>query len=440
MNEERFRAIVRELIDENPLAIRAVLKILAIEFTDSVPTLAVTREERPRLLVNLAFVAAHCANDAQVKAVICHEFLHVLLRHTEGEGRITLSEHLAADAVINAIIHRQLGPEYSAMMSAYYADSGGLMRLLRPLTQDEERALGPHKARCQATQLVRTWQALYEGKLVADDIREVAEQAFRGMPQISLGQLLGDHDGPDAPLSPALREALDDCLKAMNGAGIWRSPKSRGTAAPAYDALFTAKDEAMARWRRSTLEVLKRHLIPDRRAPVSDIRETSYRLPVLSSKDRRAFIRALWDRFLPEATWETGIPRRSGLAQVYLDVSGSMSAEMPQLIALLNHLRRHIKAPFWAFSDQVAPAVIEGGQLRTRTSGGTSLACVLEHLAQTRPPAAVVITDGFIEELPPELVRKAAGVKLHAIVSRDGNPALLERAGISYTQLDRRPS
>ena len=83
MNARDFRTIYRELIDENPFAIRAVLHMLGVEFTDTVPTLAVTCEERPRLLVNLDFVGEHCRTEAEVKALLCHEFLHVLLRHTE---------------------------------------------------------------------------------------------------------------------------------------------------------------------------------------------------------------------------------------------------------------------------------------------------------------------------------------------------------------------
>ena len=59
--------------------------------------------------MNLAFVREHCRTDAHVKAVICHEFLHVLLRHTERLTRLTPAEHLAFDAVINAIIHRSAG-------------------------------------------------------------------------------------------------------------------------------------------------------------------------------------------------------------------------------------------------------------------------------------------------------------------------------------------
>ena len=107
MNEKRFHATIQELIDENPFAIRAVLKILEVEFTDTVPTLAVTTDSRPRLLVNLSFLNEHCHTEKQSKAVIIHEFLHVLLRHTEEKKRLTPARHLALDAVINAIIHRQ---------------------------------------------------------------------------------------------------------------------------------------------------------------------------------------------------------------------------------------------------------------------------------------------------------------------------------------------
>ena len=104
MNAKDFHNVYRELIDENPLAIRAVLKVLRVEFTDTVPTLAVTCDERPRLLVNLAFVRAHCCTEQHVKALICHEFLHVLLRHTERFTVLTRPEHLAVGAVICVIV------------------------------------------------------------------------------------------------------------------------------------------------------------------------------------------------------------------------------------------------------------------------------------------------------------------------------------------------
>ena len=76
----------------------------------------------------------------------------------------------------------------------------------------------------------------------------------------------------------------------------------------------------------------------------------------------------------------------------------------------------------------------------TSTNGGTSMACVLEHLAQTRPAAAIIITDGYIERLCPSLAEQRRWIRLHALVTRDGSPAERRRAGIPYTQLEKVPS
>ena len=196
MNVFEVRGLLQELIDENPFAIRAVLKILAIEFTDTVPTLAVTNEERPRLLINLGFVREHCRTAEHVKAVLCHEFLHVLLRHTSLQGPLTPARHLALDAVINAIIHRQLGERYSDLMATFYRDAPGLMALLRPMTQGE---LVRYWARDRGEGGVpRWWQAwfgLYRGTVLADD----------------------------GPLSEALERALERARREMNGGGVWRN-------------------------------------------------------------------------------------------------------------------------------------------------------------------------------------------------------------------------
>ena len=81
MTPQRFRTLIAELVDENPFAIRAVLKILEVEFTERVPTMAVTRKHRPRLLVNLSFVKKHCASDDHVKAVICGSDAFPTMRH-----------------------------------------------------------------------------------------------------------------------------------------------------------------------------------------------------------------------------------------------------------------------------------------------------------------------------------------------------------------------
>ncbi len=468
MNAERFQRLLDELVDENPFAIRAALKVLDVCFTESVPTLAVTCEERPRLLVNLKFVSRHCRSDAKVKAVICHEFLHVLLRHTEQRRPLSPARHLAFDAVINAIIHREFGPSASAMMSGYYADAKDLTRLLRPMNAAERNWYERHSYPVDALpQWVHAWDALYAGRLVVDDIEALVCELERfdgtarsrgrngnspnrgsrrgpfqltgGIPN-EIDVLLGGHDVLGAPLPNVLEEALDRTLKEMNGSGIWRAPGSRGVGANPYEALFTGKDEPMGRWRRRTLAILRAHVMPDRHSGARRNSPHEYRIPVLSPSDRRAFVKSLWLPFMPDSTWQGEAPRREGSTQVYLDVSGSMSAEMPQIIALLGRLSRYIRRPFWAFSTVVAPALIENGHLKTTTSGGTSMSCVLEHLAATKPDAAVVLTDGYIERLDLASVKRAAATRVHVLLTRDGSAAELRHAGLPYTQLDKVPA
>ena len=270
----------------------------------------------------------------------------MLLRHTERFTTLTQAEHLAVDAVINAIIHRSLGPDYSGMMSRYYADERGVARLLRPPTDPEvgsrrtRISWGGLRASAEEKRVLSAWHGLYTGQLVADDIRDLARDLVkrRNAHKVSL---LGDHEnlasgtsGDATPTGP-LADALDTALKAMNGSGVFRSPNGRGVGADAYRNEVRAADTAVDRWRQETFAVLRRHLLPDPRSIAREPSSRSFSLPVLSPGDRRAALRSLWSPFLPDARWETEHTARAGSAHVYLDVSGSMNAEMPLVVALL---------------------------------------------------------------------------------------------------------
>jgi hypothetical protein len=449
MTQDHFIALYRELIDDNPFAVRAVLRILEVSFTNSVPTLAVSCEAQPRFLVNPDFISRHCLTEHHVKAVIVHEFLHVLLRHTESVGPLTRARHIAFDAVINAIICRTQGAEWALFFQTYYAQAEGIAKLLRPPTPSEQSEFWGNS---DPSPINRAWQGLYQGSLVADDIAELAEEVVRSQSKDNSliavggeadahGDLIGNHDELGGRLPGAIADALEQAMREMNGAGIWRNQRTGLGHSQALADLEQAAKDPVRQWEKSTLDVLRRHVLPDPKARRTASDTSSIQLPVLSAGDRRAFVRSLWDPILPQAQWDFTTARKGETAHVYLDVSGSMNTEMPALIALLARLSGHIRRPFWAFSDEVVPARIKQGKLVTSTTGGTSMACVLRHVIETRPRAAVVITDGFIEALDPELVAKARHVaRLHAVVARHGSPAALKAAGIQYTQLQRYPS
>ena len=376
------------------------------------------------LKVNLELPRAHCLTDEHVKAVVCHEFLHVVLRHTEsGRGPFTAARHLALDAAINAIIHRQFGDAYSSMMKTYYRDAQDLKKMLRPMNLDE-KAL--------ADALSSAWKGASAmgarlGRPLRREARRRRHRGGRGGPEGTGRRLAarlplrasGRDRGPARrsrgarrALPEALRRAVDAALRQMNGAGIWRSPRERGVGANPYEALFMARNEPMRRWERRTLQVLRRHLTPDRNSRRARPEPDGIPYPgALAGRPagvragpcgRRSCLRPVAVGAAARQGHGPGLPGRFGID----------GPDMQAVIALLARLSRYIRRPFWAFSDVVVPAVIEsGGLLKTRTTGGTSMTCVLEHVAKTRPEAAVVLTDGYIERVDAEAPPESEGLR-----------------------------
>jgi hypothetical protein len=434
INQRLFKSILLELIDENPLACQGVLSILGIEFTDRVQTLSVSLEDPPRLLVNLDFLAENAHNETHVKCALLHEFLHVLLNHTERFQKMDYATNLALDAVINHIIHRSEGEAYSDFFRQYYQGMDGWMRLLSPTAESELRG--------RQDPFVDLQRGLLTGRVVADDLLEIA-RSVRGTPGGCLGELpegrffVGNHSG-DAfvTVSREAAKALKNTLKSYNGSGIYRSPKDRGFGAVSIPQRLAGKPENLLLWERSALKILRKLSSRDVRSPNREVVCRSTTLPVLIEGDRRGFLRSLWSPLMLDNQWDLPHPRPGATTAVYLDVSGSMNGEMQALVHLLTRLSAHIQKPFWAFSDEVAPAVIRRGILETSTSGGTSMNAVLKHFAGSDREKAVVITDGYIEDCDETLLARVKQKSLFAIVSRDGSAAQLEAADIPYFQLE----
>ena len=81
--------------------------------------------------------------------------------------------------------------------------------------------------------------------------------------------------------------------------------------------------------------------------------------------------------------------------------------------------------------------------LETKSTGGTSINAVLDHIARTRPERTVIITDGYVEQCKPALLARVGGQIIRAIISTGGYCTKFERAKIPCVELDilpRRPS
>lgn len=421
LNQSWFRQILADLRSENPLACQGILSLAGLEFTDAVPTLAVTLGERSVLQVNLGFLREHARGEDDVKAVLLHEFLHVLLRHTARIRTMTPLRNLALDAIINATIHRLAGPRFSDFFSHYYAGAQGIARLLRSPTPND-----PPDPFLDAFT-----QALHQGKVSSDDAYAFVCDPMHPALRLPEGRLLlGNHDERGFPvaleeLPPGWGEVLRHCLETPSG----RLLNGQGGALSLLD-LRPAALNSHRQWHSLIQRVFASLALPDQRGRRLPNPEDVHRLPVLHPADRRAVLRTLWNPLLPDAHWPGGRPRPTGTVHLYLDVSGSMSEHLRRLLQALVPLQAWLRRPIWAFSTCVTRAEFRDGKLRATTTGGTCLTCVLDHLVRIDVRRAVLVTDGIVGAAPPALCSRLKGRRIEALILPGGTDRDLNAAGI----------
>lgn len=150
-DRDHFETVLADFVEENPLACQGILSVARLVFTTEVPTLAVTlRDDPPLLLVNPEFIAEHAETEDDLRAMLLHEFLHVLLGHTKIFKKNDPATNLALDAVINHIVQRELGDEAGEFFRRFYqpkSDEDPLW-LLRPHAPGDIRPRDEQAARC----------------------------------------------------------------------------------------------------------------------------------------------------------------------------------------------------------------------------------------------------------------------------------------------------
>jgi len=439
-----FNSLLQETIDENPLACRAVLAICRVEFTDKIDTLSVSLGSPSVLRVNLGFLQQHCKTEKHIKAVLIHEFLHILLGHPLKFQSMTPALNVALDAVINAVIHRKLGEEYSSMMADYYEKAEGTLQLLRPLNEEESRVWNAahwHNRLCDP--FLELHAAVYNGKALAEDLISIAGSLGAKAAKTSLvGRpvLLGDHDRDPSDfekLDPAEGRRLKQALVVLDGSQVFHN---KDLTKPQILCRPPRQKSVPSLWRSETLPVLRRLIVPDPRSRLQIMEARTHLAPVLNASDRRGALRALWSPLIPEIAWDTNHPRAAGSVQIYLDVSGSMNFFLDALVALLALFSNHIRQPLWAFSTEIHPARIVGGELQTNFTGGTRLGCVYQHIRQTRPEKALIITDGFVEDSSAAACPRDL-CTIEAIIPHDGyDTILVNQHKVPTTRLSKLPS
>lgn len=113
---------------------------------------------------------------------------------------------------------------------------------------------------------------------------------------------------------------------------------------------------------------------------------------VISKKDlfmlNFGFVPTLWKKKIEV---EEKIPK---MLPIYLDVSGSMTSYLPEIIRLILNIQEDIEY-VWGFSNKIFKHTFEDlSNGKIKSTGGTDFVCILDHAKEQEYSSILVITDG----------------------------------------------
>ena len=454
-------ARVLELVGVHAHALNALLTVSTVEWSDATATACVECVDRPRLLLNPAFVAQWCHTPERLATLILHELLHIALGHTRLFPRPTVAHNVAFDAIINRTLlaaiqgtrvrHSsvQFGYDverYTDLFTDFYSASKAPEFIVRP-PPGWPFAPDWTASRKMPASLRRIHRDLYDLTRFANTSRSRWEPPAPRYTQVTYADiiaalrdcdefqaedvsLLGAHGSTaadrdairgsrDRDAAELLASALEPLCGQLPGCGehLGLTHVSDARRTPALEqALRTLLRKALApsgaggartSWRQRDVRVV--HQMHDRRAACR----------VRTAKLLGAPMPMLFDGHIHERQRE---PQR---VAIYVDVSGSMSRVLPHLRRALITLRRELQPTLYWFSDVVVPAKgddLERGNVPS--TGGTSIRSVITHATQhlAAGSAAIVLTDGHVESVPATTCTalRRAQVSLHVGVVGGG--------------------
>lgn len=417
-NADDHVARVLSLVGTHARALNALLTVASVEWSDAISTACVECVARPRLLLNPAFVARHCATPERLAFLILHELMHISLGHTRLFPKPTALHNIAFDAIINRTVlavlesaHADVARYADLLTDFYHADLSPEFILRPPPGWPAEPDWSASEGMPAPLRVVH--RTLYCASVASGDApytqltySEIIRALRTNVTERAEGiALLGAHESTDeevratggtrdADAADALASALNHVRGLLpDGGGELASESVRNAArTPSLEralralvrrAAFDRGDAAMRmEWGSRAVTVV--HRMQDRRAAcrIQAARALGAPTPML---------------FAGEIAVQR--PQPLGLI-IYVDVSGSMYDLLPHLRRALHSLSHEVKPSLYWFSTQVVAA--KKGDLeigRVKSTGGTEVASVLRHAVQSLPEGApaLVLTDGYLE-------------------------------------------
>ena len=410
-----MNAIEEQVLDCFPsgsYALAALLRLVDIVESDKIPTAAVECRIQPRLLVNPDFVKKHAYTPERLLVLVMHELHHVLLGHTTLFKTVTDTDNFVFDCVINALVSRMFpDPEHISFLTEFYSDKKFPECLLRPPPRWNGHTVGklPSAIRCLPKGCQLAVAEVYRG--LYSETGVTYEEIYEILPRLIVGgalsgiPLLGGHDedgairGDIETRSPVLFDVVRSIVEE------WPQPPDPISGRSLADIL-----------RQDTLSTRS---VPGNRAMLRALlrkvggRGTNGRIlkvgglqitvptPVPVIDRRTTVLRALGSKPL-FYNGSTEVRRRTpsgDSVHVYVDVSGSMDGIKDAIYGAVNDCREWVHPSVHLFSNSISEVTLE--QIRrgiVKTTGGTDVCCIAEHMKSNKVRRACIITDGWVGE------------------------------------------
>jgi len=437
------------------LELEAFLRLVEIRETTEIPTAAVTTGATSRLLLNPKFIKKYCANDEHLFLLVMHELWHVLFAHTRLSTRPTVAENIAFDAIINAELTKQFRAiQYRGFFEAINPSDSFPGRLLRAPegwpdypryngegpkgTLDILSRLYPSSEKYAYSPTYGELVSLIEGWTGYEEFVRLVGESNGSEGPVVLGDHTGANEGRDPMADTMVRSVLSEVTKSWPtpGGGLGLDSSSRDDA----NQWIIAPSKVQFSIEQTMELVLRRACRPARRGdPKRErvLRARAVQTPIPVARDRQRLARKrlgvyslLWNGEVEERRIVNGSP---GTALVYLDVSGSMDAELPRLIIPLRKFVERGLATTWQFSTIVEPLSLDELQSgKVTTTGGTAVSSVLEHaLSQEGISSVVIVSDGFVEETDLSIRRQLddRDITIESVVCARGDVSPLNKLG-----------
>jgi hypothetical protein len=405
-------SLVERVLDVFPsghYGMAALLRVVELQESAEVSTAAIECSLNPCLRINPDFVDVHANTPEKLLMLLMHELHHILLGHTVLFRNPTPLDNLVLDAVINATLCRMFpGREFTTFFTDFYSAEKYPECLLRPPRRWSPHSYGevpPVLSDPARSRALEAHRMLYSGRgafyqEVYEALRDMGLGSSEGSGAMDLPVLIGSHGEATAA---DYENTIPAILPVVRN---WHDWFDRVCGRSWSDVVQEAKMRIPQH--SPNRKILARLIGKVARAggnsEINSIsRATVAGFSVIPSHSRRAVVlRALQ---VPQLLYEFRVTARTRerpeRVHVYVDVSGSMAGLVDDIYAAVLDCYAMVHPKVHLFSTVVVDTTLD--KIRDgfcRTTFGTDIACVADHMAASGVTRAVMLTDGFVGSLP----------------------------------------